>query len=105
MTDKLEMFDSMLTSYEYNRDSLFCVMVYEECKRRLLKNGPFVPLAGEIMDEAGIIYGTAVVCLGEYGTSPRFGWFYDDEVVKELTRIFDEHIATQNEITERERRR
>lgn len=91
------MFESMLTSYEYNRDSAFCVMVYEECKRRLLKNGPFVPLSEEIMDEAGIIFGTAVVCLGEYGTSPRYGWFYDDEVVKELNRIFDEHITKQKE--------
>ena len=99
MTDKLEMFDSMLTSYEYNRDASFSIMVYEECKRRLLKSGPLVPLSEEIMDEAGIIYGTAVCCLGEYGTSPRFGWFEDDEIVKELAKIFDEHITTQKEVT------
>jgi hypothetical protein len=79
----------MLVSYGYNRDNEYMLRVCTEVKKRLKKeaNSPIL-----WTDEGSIIYGTLVCLYGDYGTSPRSGWFESKEIVEEIINGIDEKL-------------
>lgn len=97
--DAYNMFDSLLCSYEYNRDEVHLIEVYKECIRRLMREDNMTTLSDFVVDDADIIHGTCVMYFGDYGTSPRYGWIDCSDVRSELKEIYDTHIRTlENEI-------
>lgn len=85
-----EVLRSMLTALEYNRSSRDITNLFRELKTRM--KGIFT----QWTDDGNIVYGTLVVMFGDYGTSPRSGWFgsnrLKEELVKELERYEEEWV-------------
>ena len=77
-----DMIRNLLWSFFYNRDTM--IGTCNEVLRRI-DNMPF-----ERTDDGDIIYGFMIECFGEYGTSPRSGWFKDDEAKKECIEALNE---------------
>lgn len=88
-----DMVDCLLSSFEYNRDNDYMIKVYYEILKRI--NKTHYPTT-ERTDEADIIYGFLVIAFGEYGTSPRSGWFNSNYVEYELTQKFNDRIKQLN---------
>ena len=70
---------AMLVSYGYNREKEYMIRVCEEVKKRVIRK-PSIRWT----DEGNIIYGTLILLYGNYGTSPRSGWFENEQIVKEI---------------------
>lgn len=87
MKNAKEIVIAMLVSYGYNRDKEYTIRVCEEVKKRVARE-PIKPIRWT--DEGNIIYGTLVLLYGDYGTSPRSGWFEDEQIVKEIINGIDE---------------
>lgn len=80
--------NSILVSYKYNRDEKYLIEVCEEVKNRINK-GPYRTPT----DEADIIMGAIVYRYGDYGTSPRYGWFYDKKYNDDFIKVLDDCIS------------
>lgn len=89
MKSAKEIIRALLTSYIYNRDDGYMIEVLYEVKKRLEKDSSV-----NYTDDGNIIYGTLVCLYGDYGTSPRSGWFYavDNRIVKEIIEEIDEYL-------------
>ena len=72
---------AMLVSYGYNREKEYKIRVCEEVKKRVARE-PNKPIL--CTDEGNIIYGTLILLYCDYGTSPRSGWFENEQIVKEI---------------------
>ena len=95
----VSMLDALLTSYEYNRSEDYMIEVYEDCLHRLL-HIPYPP--SNRTDAADIIFGTAVLLWGEYGTSPRYGWFENERTTYLIGEKFRNRIKELRRIKERD---
>lgn len=95
-----EIIRAMVDSYGYNRDNEYMIKVCEEVKKRLKEEADIT----DWTDEGNIIYGTLVCLYGDYGTSPRVGWLYDedkkivDEIIEEINEEIEECFKVRIEL-------
>lgn len=80
----LKVLDALTASYSYNIDDHAMELLYRELIKRF--NREDCPCT----EEGHIVYGTMVILFGEYGTSPRSGWFTDETIVKDCVRWLKE---------------
>ena len=85
--------NAILTSFQYNYDKSYLIKVAEDVKNRL-QNGPYMTPT----EEGHIIMGTLVCLYGDYGTSPRYGWFENKLLIPEFINILDEFIDKMKEM-------
>ena len=82
-------------SYWYNRDVDELISLCDELIERL--NGHFP----DFTDDGNIIYGIIIQTWGDYGTSPRAGWFeakYEcmkDQCIKEINEFKQEMLEVK----------
>ena len=87
MKSAKEIVIAMFVSYGYNREKEYMIRVCEEVKKRVARE-PNKPIRWT--DEGNIIYGTLILLYGDYGTSPRSGWFENEQIVKEIINGINE---------------
>ena len=78
---------SVITAFFYNRDDEKLIAALEQVKRRINGGGWEQPI-----DEADIIASILYYLYGDYGTSPRYGWFNNKQLIDEFNKILDEEI-------------
>ena len=61
---------NLLKAYSYNRSDEEMFSLYDELIKRFDRD-----MSVEWSDDGNIIYSTLVLMFGDYGTSPRSGWF------------------------------
>ena len=94
MKSAKEIIRAILSSYGYNRADEYMINVCKEVKSRLRKTDTWT----DRTDDGNIIYGTLVCLYGEYGTSPRSGWFDGEskkiveEIIKEIDTAIEEYF-------------
>lgn len=82
-----EVLRSLITGYVYNRDEENLIAALEQVKRRINGGAWEQPI-----DEADIIASVLYHLYGDYGTSPRYGWFYQRQLIDGFNKILDEEI-------------
>ena len=82
-----QVLNSIVAAFRYNRDDQEFVKALEQVKRRINGGAWEQPL-----DEADIIASILYHLYGDYGTSPRYGWFYSSTLIDEFTKILDKNI-------------
>ena len=65
--------EAIFYSYYYNRSIYHMIALCEEIEARIDLN-----YNGEQTDDGDIMYGILVILYGDFGTSPRSGWIYDE---------------------------
>lgn len=93
MSDVEALLDTLLSSFGYNRARKYMLSILLELKGRLEGTFPCYMWS----DDCNIIYGALVIHFGEYGTSPRSGWF-DNETKAELLQLVKEKIEYYKEL-------
>ena len=88
---------SMLDSLWYNRDTKDYLSVLREVRKRI------DCVRCDWSDDGNIIYGALVCRYGDYGVSPRAGWFDDHELVEQFVILLTEEINETIEIIEEEK--
>lgn len=83
---------SLLTAYFYNRSEEFLVLMCDELIKRIKQ------IDCEHTDEGDIIYSALVIAYGDYGTSPRSGWFYDENLKKDFIITLEDRKAYFEEV-------
>lgn len=78
---------SVITAFIYNRDDQELIKALEQVKRRINGGKWEQPI-----DEADIIASVLYHLYGDYGTSPRNGWFYNSQLIDKFNKILDEEI-------------
>ena len=85
MMNKEDALENILWSIAYNREDSYMIDLCEELLKRI--NTEWC----EHTDDGDIVYGFLTICFGEYGTSPRSGWFEDKKFntafIETLTRF------------------
>lgn len=71
--DTKDMIEHLLWSFFFNRDVDRMEAICNEVLMRI-DDKPI-----EFTDDGNLIYGFMIECFGDCGTSPRVGWFEDDE--------------------------
>lgn len=88
---------AIFSSYEYNREYSHMVELCEEVNKRVCK------YRCNWTDDGNIIYGFLVMMYGDYGTSPRSGWFSNEnqksisECIYEMTEEYKRLKEENNE--------
>ena len=75
MESSVKFLSSMIGSFLYNRTEQQVIDLCQELIKRL-KNYPT-----EWSDDGDIVYSALVIAFGDYGTSPRSGWFENNNYV------------------------
>lgn len=78
---------SLISAFYYNRDDQELIAALEQVKRRINGGAWEQPI-----DEADIIASVLYHLYGDYGTYPRYGWFYNSHLIYEFNKILDEEI-------------
>lgn len=94
-----QVLSSVITAFSYNRDDQELLAALEQVKRRINGGEWEQPI-----DEADIIASVLYDLYGDYGTSPRYGWFYNSLLIDEFNKILDEEIEELKEYIEEEKR-
>ena len=82
-----QVMDGIIAAFSYNRDKNYLITLLEQVKRRL-SNGPWE----QPIDDADIICSILYYTYGDYGTSPRYGWFDNKQLPIEFIKIIDNEI-------------
>ena len=94
--DDYEWIESLVSSYFYNRERMSIICMIQGVINRILDKSYSELNAGD--DDTDILMGAIVIQYGEYGTSPRFGWIYDEykegvlETLGELLEYHEEQL-------------
>lgn len=86
--------DSLITSYFYNRDREDIVNMIQGVINRILDEPYSSVNAGD--DDTDILMGAIVIEFGDYGTSPRYGWIYEEheeQILDVLNELLEYHKA------------
>lgn len=86
-----EILHALVTSYYYNRDDADMIETLEEVQKRIKK------YSCRWTDDANIIFGTLILLYGDYGTSPRGGWFDDQKAKEEILEAVKQEIKELKE--------
>ena len=92
-----EILNALVTSYYYGRDTADLLETVQEVEKRINKDHSVI-----WTDEANIIVGTLILLYGNYGTSPRGGWFEDKEAEKEIKEALKQGIEELKQTVENE---
>ena len=94
--------ESLIASYFYNRDREQIVNMIQGTINRILDMPYGSVNAGD--DDTDILMGAITCQFGDYGTSPRFGWIYEQhkENVLEILNELLEYNITQLELEKME---
>jgi len=74
MYEGVRLLDTLINAFNYNRTAKCMLSILVELKGRL--NGTFP--CNFWSDDCNIIYSSLVLRCGEYGTSPKKGWFEEE---------------------------
>lgn len=85
--DSNEMLKSILDAFSYNRSAEHMMQLLNELHLRIY--GRYTNWS----EDGDIIYSMMVICFGDYGTSPRSGWFEEDSVKKNMHDALDEYYS------------
>lgn len=85
----------MLWSLWYNRDVDELIDLCDELLKRINK------IDVEWSDDADILFGSMILAYGEYGISPRAGWFTDEKAKKECIEEIEEFRTEMLRVKER----
>lgn len=73
MKSSVRLLSYMIISYSYNRTDEEVIALCKELIKRL-KNHPV-----DWTEDGNIVYSAMVIAYGDYGTSPRSGWFRSED--------------------------
>lgn len=78
----------IMAAFWYNRDDKDLIDTLEQVKRRLSGSKKYE----KPIDDADIISSILVYTYGDYGTSPRYGWFDNAAVPQAFIEVIDGYI-------------
>ena len=81
MTAAVNILDSMIRALSYERSDEEMIALYDELIKRFNRDKDV-----SWSDDGNIIYSTIVIMFGEYGTSPRSGWFTCNIICDDLSK-------------------
>lgn len=81
------MIEQLLWSYFYNREDSDMEKLCYEVMRRI------DDMPAENTDDGDIIYGWLISMYGDYGTSPRSGWFTNEEAKKMCIDVLTQFVG------------
>lgn len=84
----IQVLDALIGAYSYNMDDDTMILLYCELIDRFKRKNC------DWTEEGNIVYSTMVILFGDYGTSPRTGWFNEEEIVKDCIRLLEEEAKT-----------
>lgn len=87
----------MLWSLWYNRDVDELLDLCDELLKRINNTDDYF----EWSDDADILFGSMILAYGEYGVSPRAGWFTDEKAKKECIEEIEEFRSEMLRVKER----
>ena len=96
MTPK-KIINALITSYYYNRDTEDVLAMLEELQKRIKK------YRCVWTDDTSIVFGALILLYGDYGTSPRGGWFDDQKAKEEILEEIKDMIQEYKERLGREK--
>lgn len=79
----IKVLDALTGAYSYNMDDDDMQLLYLELIDRFKRKDCVWT------NEGDIVYSTMVIIFGDYGTSPRSGWFYDKTIVEDCVRLLE----------------
>ena len=82
----IKVLNGITGAYSYNIDDDAMELLYLELIDRFKRKDCVWT------EEGNIVYGTMVILFGEYGTSPRSGWFNDEAIVKDCVRWLEAEV-------------
>lgn len=85
--DHRQVMKALCIAYFYNRDDEDLINTLKQVKHRLLKKEYVEPL-----EDADIICSVLYYLYGDYGTSPRYGWFDNKLLINEFIYVIDSVI-------------
>lgn len=88
----------MLWSLWYNRDVDELIDLCDELLKRINKTEGYF----EWTDDANIVFGAMIHAYGDYGVSPRAGWFTDEKAKKECIEEIEEFRSEMLRVKERD---
>lgn len=77
MTDPMyaiNILDGLVCAISYSREEDHMLNLYDKLIKRFKNHNVM------FTDDGNIVYSTMVMLYGDYGTSPRTGWFYDENI-------------------------
>ena len=99
LQEEKNLLTSLITALNYQRYNSDIIALLEEIIGRLENTFDCTKWT----DEGNLIYGALIVNYGDYGTSPRSGWFYGDyseRYKKELITLFKEELTYYKSLPE-----
>lgn len=87
MRDSEKFIRALITSFGYNRDERYLINTLKMV---------ITSIQGDHThsnDDSNIIFGTLVLMFGDYGTSPRTGWFPDEFDKHGLIHLIEQRIS------------
>lgn len=82
--DHKQVMKAICVAYRYNRDNDGLIKTLKQVKHRLSKKEYVLP-----RDDADIICSILYYLYGDYGTSPRYGWFDNKLLIDEFIYVID----------------
>lgn len=89
MKSSVRLLSSMIGSFLYNRTDDQVIALCEELIKRL-KNYPV-----DWTEDGNIVYSALVIAYGDYGTSPRSGWFRSKDYV--IVQLWVDYLKNEIE--------
>lgn len=90
--DHRQVMKAICVAYRYNRDNEELIKTLKQVKHRLSKKEYVLP-----RDDADIICSILYYLYGDYGTSPRYGWFNNKLLIDEFNNVIDSVIEDLEE--------
>lgn len=91
MTDAIKVLDSMIMALSYERSDEEMIALYDELIKRFSRD-----MNVSWTDDGNIIYSTIVILFGDYGTSPRSGWFTNNIISDDLSKHLEWRKTHEN---------
>lgn len=83
MEDSVRLLSTLIVAFNYNRETKHILSMLVELKGRLNRTYP----CNSWSDDCDLVYSALVLRFGDYGTSPRSGWFEEDISVTLICEI------------------
>ena len=85
--DSGKLLKNVLDAFGYNRSAEHMMQLISELHLRIYGRHT------NWSEDGDVIYSMMVICFGEYGTSPRSGWFDSEAVKKNMHDALDEYYS------------
>lgn len=94
--DHKDILRGVIAAFWYNRDKEELLEVLEEVKQRLNNSENYAKPS----EDGHIIASILFYIFGDYGTSPRYGWIYDNKLIDDFVEVLDSEIKDIKDIIE-----